>query len=137
MTLAILQYVNREFSIVGQHESVLICRTNGDVEVVDTTNLGMPIGLEEDIESFIMTSRICLDPGDIMLLYTDGATEAMNKQNQQFGVSGVKASLARHSKLPVKEIISHITADIFAHIGEAKVYDDIALLVIQQKEAVA
>ncbi len=133
MTIAILQYANREFSMVGQHESVLICRTNGEVEVVDTMNLGMPIGLEEHIEGFIMTSRMRLNPGDLMLLYTDGATEAMNMQKEQFGMAGLKTSLSRHRKFPVQEILSHIMTDIFAHFGDARVYDDIALMVIRQK----
>jgi sigma-B regulation protein RsbU (phosphoserine phosphatase) len=133
MTLAILQYANHEFSMVGQHESVLICRTNGEVEVVDTLNLGLPIGLEEHIEGFIMTSHIHLNKGDLMVLYTDGATEAMNAQKQQFGIPGLKASLARHYKLPVHEIRNHILTDVFAHIGDARIYDDIALMVIRQK----
>jgi phosphoserine phosphatase RsbU/P len=133
MTLAILQYQNREFTMVGQHESVLICRTNGEVEVVDTLNLGLPVGLEEHIEGFIMTSHIRLNRGDLMLLYTDGATEAMNMQKQQFGIPGLKASLARHHKLPVHEIVDHILTDVFAHIGDARIYDDIALMVIRQK----
>jgi sigma-B regulation protein RsbU (phosphoserine phosphatase) len=133
MTLAILQYAHREFAMVGQHESVLICRTDGKIEVVDTLNLGLPVGLEEHIEGFIMTSHIRLNRGDIMMLYTDGATEAMNEQKQQFGIPGLKSSLSRHYKLPVQEIIDHILTDIFAHIGDARIYDDIALMVIRQK----
>jgi sigma-B regulation protein RsbU (phosphoserine phosphatase) len=133
MTLAILQYANREFSMVGQHESVLICRVNGEVEVVDTINLGLPVGLEEHIEGFIMTSHMRMNPGDVMLLYTDGATEAMNDQKQQYGIPGLKASLSRHHKLPAQKIVDHLLTDIFAHLGDARIYDDIALVVIRQK----
>ena len=133
MTLAILQYANREFSMVGQHESVLICRVNGEVEVVDTINLGLPVGLEEHIEGFIMTSHMRMNPGDVMLLYTDGATEAMNDQKQQYGIPGLKASLSRHHKLPSQKIVDHLLTDIFAHLGDARIYDDIALVVIRQK----
>jgi sigma-B regulation protein RsbU (phosphoserine phosphatase) len=133
MTLAILQYTDHEFSMVGQHEAALICRTNGEVEVVDTMDLGLPVGLEEDIEGFIMTSRFHLDRGDVLLLYTDGATEAVNAKNKQLGLSGLSASLARHHKLHAKDIVKHMLADVFAHIGEAHIYDDIALLVIKQK----
>ncbi|KAF0106722.1 MAG: sigma-B regulation protein RsbU (phosphoserine phosphatase) [Anaerolineaceae bacterium] len=133
MTLAILQYNDHEFSMVGQHEAALICRTSGEVEVADTMDLGMPVGLEENIDRFIMTSRFHLDRGDVLLLYTDGATEAVNAKKKQFSLSGLSASLARHHKLHAKDIVKHMLADVFAHIGEAHIYDDIALLVIKQK----
>lgn len=133
MTLAILQYANHEFSIVGQHESALICRANGNVEVIDTMNLGLPIGLEENIDSFIMTSHLHLSKGDALVLYTDGATEAINVKKQQYGVNGLKNSLAHHHKFHAAEILKHMLADVYAHIGDAKIYDDIALLVIKQK----
>jgi sigma-B regulation protein RsbU (phosphoserine phosphatase) len=133
MTMAILQYKNREVSMVGQHESVLICRKDGSVQSVDTMDLGIPIGLQEDIDGFIMTSQLKLDPGDVMLLYTDGITESVNMQNELFGLEGLIASLKRCYKLTAEEIKEHILTDMFAHIGEAHIYDDIAMLVLKQK----
>jgi len=133
MTMAILKYRNREFSIVGQHESVLVCRQDGSLEVVDTMDLGMPIGLEEDIEKYIMTSQIKLQTGDTLLLYTDGVTEAFGRKKKQFGIDGLKNSLVRHHKMDARGVMEHILADLYVHIGEATIFDDIAILVIKQK----
>ncbi|MEP7188393.1 MAG: SpoIIE family protein phosphatase, partial [Roseiflexaceae bacterium] len=133
MTLAVLQYRAREFTIVGQHESVLICRTDGDVEVIDTMDLGLPLGLEEDIESFVAGKQFQLAPEDVMVLYTDGVTEAENSARQQFGIQSLVTSLSSHRQLCAQEILNRIMADLYAFIGETRIYDDISLLVIKQK----
>jgi len=133
MTMAILQYKNRQVSVVGQHESVLICRKDGSIQTVDTTDLGLPIGLLEDIDGFIMTSQLKLETDDIMILYTDGITESVNVKNELFGYEGLVASLKRSYKMTAEEIKDYILRDVFAHIGEAHIYDDIALLVLKQK----
>ena len=133
MTMAILQYKHREVSVVGQHEALLICRKDGSIQSVDTIDLGLPIGLQEDIEGFIMTSQLKLETGDVILLYTDGVTEAINLENQFYGLDGLTTSLKRSHKLSAEKIKDHILADMFSHIGEANIYDDIALLVLKQK----
>ena len=133
MTLAVLQYRAREFTIVGQHESVLICRTDGAVEVIDTMDLGLPLGLEEDITSFVAGKQFQLAPDDVMVLYTDGVTEAENSAQQQFGIHRLAASLSSHRELYAQEILNRIMADLYAFIGETRIYDDISLLVIKQK----
>ncbi|MBN1875086.1 MAG: SpoIIE family protein phosphatase [Anaerolineae bacterium] len=133
MTLAVLQYHNHGFNIVGQHESVLICRRDGRIELIDTLDLGFPVGLEEDIESFIAARHIHLESDDVMVLYTDGVTEAENERHIMFGMEGLIACLRRYYQMDAQEIVSHIVTDVYAFIGESRIYDDISLLVIKQK----
>jgi sigma-B regulation protein RsbU (phosphoserine phosphatase) len=133
MTLAVLQYRNREFMLVGQHESVLICRAGGAVEVIDTLDLGFPMGLEEDISDFVDLKTLRMEPGDVMLLYTDGITEAENAEQRQFGIERLQASLAAHHTLCAEELKNRILADVYAFIGETRIYDDISLLVVKQR----
>ncbi len=133
MTLAVIRYSDREFSLVGQHESVLICRTDGQVEEIDTMDLGFPVGLEDDIDDLILTARFQLKPGDVMLLYTDGITEAENWERQQFGQSRLTSLLSRYHQMDAREIKSRIISDVHAYIGKARIYDDISMLVVKQK----
>lgn len=132
MTLAVLQYRDREFMLVGQHESVLICR-GGELEEISTLDLGLPMGLEEDISDFVDMRQFRLSPGDVMLLYTDGITEAENAAGAQFGVERLKASLAAHHGLCADELMERVMADVYAFIGETRIYDDISLLVVKQR----
>jgi sigma-B regulation protein RsbU (phosphoserine phosphatase) len=133
MTLAVLQYCNREVNIVGQHETVIICRHTGQMEVIDTLDLGFPVGLEDDISDFISSKKVQLTSGDVMLLYTDGVTEAENSQNEMFGLTNLTTSLANHHWLEAKEILDHVIEDVNSFIGSARVYDDISMLVVKQK----
>jgi sigma-B regulation protein RsbU (phosphoserine phosphatase) len=133
MTLSVLRYHNQAFDIVGQHESVLICRKSGQVEVIDTMDLGFPIGLEDNIDDFIFTERFCLEPDDVMLLYTDGVTEAENSQREMFGMTNLTEALTKYHKLEAKDILSRIVDDVYTFIDTAQVYDDISMLVVKQK----
>ncbi len=133
MTLSLLEYHQREFTIVGQHESVLICRTNGQIEIIDTLDLGLPMGLEEDISGFVTARQMRLEPDDVMLLYTDGVTEAENSAHQQFGIPNLAASLARYHDLSASDIRSRVIDDVYTFIGNTRIYDDISLLVIKQR----
>jgi sigma-B regulation protein RsbU (phosphoserine phosphatase) len=133
MTLAVLEYRQREFTIVGQHESVIICRTNGEIEVIDTLDLGLPMGLEEDITGFVSARQVRLEPDDVMLLYTDGVTEAENEGRQQFGMQSLASSLVNSRHLCANDIRNRVMEDVYAFIGETRIYDDISLLVVKQR----
>ncbi|MCA9935917.1 MAG: SpoIIE family protein phosphatase [Ardenticatenaceae bacterium] len=133
MTLAVIQYDQEKFSIVGQHETVVICRKDGVVEVIDTIDLGLPVGLEEDITEFIGSQQFRLTPGDVMLLYTDGITEAENGNRQYFGMDKLTDLLVQYHDLDAKAIVDGIIKDVYAFIGTAPVYDDITMMVIKQK----
>ncbi|PDW03036.1 SpoIIE family protein phosphatase [Candidatus Viridilinea mediisalina] len=133
MTLAVIHYRERELTLVGQHESVIVCRANGTIEIVDTLDLGLPMGLEEDITEFVSTKRLQLASGDVLLLYTDGITEAENQARQQFGVEGITNGLRNYYRLSATEIVNHLTTDVYAFINNGTIYDDLSLLVVKQR----
>ena len=133
MTLAIIQYRDRQFKIVGQHESVLVCRTDGQVEIIDTLNLGLPLGLEDEIDEFIAAECVQLAPGDLLVLYTDGVTEAENAQSQQFDLPMLAEVITRFRHLDAKGILQCTMDEVYAFIGTARIYDDISLVVVKQK----
>jgi two-component system sensor histidine kinase ChiS len=60
MTLALLDYTNRSIQLSGQHEEVIVVRVNGQVERIDTVDLGFPIGLDADVSEFIAQQTIYL-----------------------------------------------------------------------------
>jgi CHASE2 domain-containing sensor protein len=132
MTLSLLDYKNGKLSMSGQHEDVLIVRANGELEKIDTVDLGFPIALEEDIEDFINQTHIYLDPGDLVVLYTDGITEAMNPQRDLYGLDRLCEVLVEHHQLPAEDIKNAVIDHVRQFIGVQTVFDDITLLVIKQ-----
>ena len=133
MTLAAIRYQDRKFNLVGQHESVLICRKNGQIEEIDTIDLGFPIGLESDIADFIASTQFELEPEDTLLLYTDGITEAENEAGEMYMLERLIDGLAAYHTMDAKPMMEQILADLYAYIGETRVYDDISIVVIKQE----
>ncbi|NET73840.1 MAG: SpoIIE family protein phosphatase, partial [Sphaerospermopsis sp. SIO1G2] len=133
MTLSVLQYSQQSFNIVGQHESVIICRNDGSIEEIDTMDLGFPIGLVDDIADFITTDQFQLATGETVLLYTDGITEAENTAQEQYGVERMTNMLRQHHQADATTIRNSIIEDVYTFIDSAEVFDDISMMVIKQR----
>ena len=133
LTLAILDYWEGHISISGQHEEVLIVRANGCVERIDTIDLGMPIGLDDDIDCFISQETVNLEIGDGVVLYTDGILEAINLEGKQYGMERFCSAIQRGWGRDSQGVRQTVIEDMRHFIGEQRVYDDIALLVLKRQ----
>ena len=133
LSLSLINYSKGKLHISGQHEDIIIVRADGNLERIDTTYLGFPIGLEENIECFIGQIQINLEPGDIMVLYTDGITEAESKDGQQYGIERLCNSVYKNRIHSAKNIKKEIISDLMKHIGGNKILDDLTLVILKQK----
>jgi len=68
LALAVVDYQDSTLRLSGQHEEVIVVRTGGQVEQINTNYLGFPIGLLEDISEFIATEQVQLNTGDVVVL---------------------------------------------------------------------
>ncbi|MBE9197076.1 PP2C family protein-serine/threonine phosphatase [Synechocystis sp. LEGE 06083] len=133
MTLSLLQYEAGLIRLSGQHEEVLIIRSNGETEQIDTFELGFPLGLEQDISAFVTEREISLNSGDLAVLYTDGITEAMNIKREFYGIERLQAVLSRHRHQTPAEIRHQAIADLKHFLGDQPQEDDVTLLILKQK----
>ena len=133
LTLSVLDYADGTLSVSGQHEEIIVVRATGQVERLDTNYLGFPLGLEEDIADFIAQEQVQLNSGDVVVLYTDGITEAFDINQEQYGLERLCEVVQRNSSLSAEEIRQAVIADVYKHIGSQKVFDDITLVVLKQK----
>ncbi|HEY9602501.1 MAG TPA: SpoIIE family protein phosphatase, partial [Allocoleopsis sp.] len=133
LTLSLLDYQNGHLYLSGQHEEMIVVRSGGLVERIDTIDLGFPIGLEADIADFVAQTSVQLFPGDVVILYTDGITEAENLARVQYGIERLCEVVRVNWQQSAHEIKQAVIADVRSHIGEQKVYDDITLVVLKQK----
>ena len=132
LTLALVNYQNGELHLSGQHEEMIVVR-NGEVELIDTIDLGFPIGLDDNISDFIAEAQVSLNQGDVVVLYTDGITEAFNPEKEEYGIDRLCEVIKQHWQQTAKTIQKAVIDDVTAYIGTQKVFDDIALLVLKQK----
>jgi len=136
LTLSLLDYrQGGQLTLTGQHEEVLVVRANGELERVDTLDLGFIVGLQADISKFIAHREIHLQPGDGIVLYTDGVIEAMNAERELYGIERLCQVVAENWPRTAVEIQDAVIDSVHQHIGAGKPFDDITLVVIKQKEA--
>ncbi|MEG4029491.1 MULTISPECIES: SpoIIE family protein phosphatase [unclassified Microcoleus] len=132
-TLALLDYEEGMLKLSGQHEEMIVVRCNGSVERFDTIDLGFPIGLDVDIDEFVAEKIVHLRSGDVVVLYTDGITEAKNMDKVLYGLKRLIEVVEINWQRSAAEIRHAVIKDVRWHIGEQKVFDDITLLVLKQK----
>lgn len=133
LTLMLLDYQDGKLRLSGQHEEMVVVRAGGKIERIDTMDLGFPIGLESDISDFIAHIEVELNQDDVVVLYTDGITEAENQEQVQYGLDRLCKLVSHHRQNSAAEIRQMVINDVRDHIGEQKIYDDITLLVLKQK----
>ena len=133
MTLALLSYQQGQLVLTGQHEEILVIRAVGEVEQIDTMNLGFPIGLDENIADCIHEIPVSLNTGDIVVFYTDGITEAENIPGKFYGLERLGLILKNNRQHTAIEIQQAVIDDVRQFIGKQKIFDDITLLVLKQQ----
>ena len=133
LSLCLLDYQAGTLKLSGQHEEMIVVRRDGQIERIKTVHLGFPIGLEPDITEFIHQTQIQLNSGDVVVLYTDGVTEAEDLQGNQFGLARLCDIVSHHCQHSSLEIQQAVIRSVKQHIGQQQVYDDITLLVFKQK----
>jgi sigma-B regulation protein RsbU (phosphoserine phosphatase) len=128
MTLSLLRYY-RDGSVrfAGAHEDIIICRANGKTELVETP--GTWIGAVEDVSAFSIDYDLKLEDGDLMVLHTDGITQASLAGGGLYGIERLCSEIERLRERPVKEICDEIMADVLR--GSPVLQDDATLMVLR------
>ncbi|RMH69171.1 MAG: GAF domain-containing protein [Gemmatimonadetes bacterium] len=94
---------------------------------------GLMLGIIEDISPYLNEEQITLEPGDTVLLYTDGVTELRNAQGQMFGLRRLTQLVEKHGHRSAADLTEKILSELRKFQGNTESFDDITLLAIQYK----
>ena len=72
-----------------------------------------------------------LEPGDCLLLYTDGVTEAMDPAGHLYGDERLRQLMTHCTELAAEPVVDQIMRDVRHYAGEAEQSDDITVLVVR------
>lgn len=99
------------------------------------TNKGLGLGIirTNDFENYIQVSSFEYKPGDVMVLYTDGITEAKNSSNDEYGYERLKAVLKENSNMSSEEIQVSIIGDLYEFCEQNELDDDYTTVIIKFK----
>ena len=113
----------------GGHPPPLLLYADGSAYYVDTTG-GQAVGITS--EPHFTASRFHLAPGDSLLVYTDGMTEARNPAGEEYGVARMKTLVANCHKKSPDHLIADCLEDLKTFTNGNKPTDDLTLLAIQR-----
>jgi len=120
-SLSQLTYVN-----AGHDHPYLIRKNNKSVELEAT---GLLLAVIEDAEYEV--KQMSLLPGDVLLFFTDGITEAMNNQKQEYGLERLRNLAKSLSDQSAESIAANILRDVNSHASGAEQSDDITLIIVK------
>jgi phosphoserine phosphatase RsbU/P len=91
---------------------------------------GMPLGILPDSQ-FEATPPLTLEPGDLLLLVTDGIVEAHDRGEHLFGVNRTLDVVRAHRDRPAREIVAQLFQAVSDYCGERAQFDDMTSVVIK------
>jgi sigma-B regulation protein RsbU (phosphoserine phosphatase) len=106
------------------HNPPLLLRANGEIERLGATATVLGLFTNWNCE----VKKIGIGPGDVLVIYTDGVTEAPNQAGEEFGESRLMKIVRAHPKLPVKEMLSVILDEVQQFSGASQA-DDLTLVI--------
>jgi sigma-B regulation protein RsbU (phosphoserine phosphatase) len=121
-----LDYIN------AGHPSPILIRRSGATEEAFTEG-SFPVGLVPEAE--YSTACVKLDPGDTLVLFSDGVTEAMDPQEELFGVPRLREFLIGHNETPLDELQKLLLEAVENFARGASQADDLTLLLVRYRTA--
>ena len=118
----VLTYVN-----AGHNPPMLFSSGTSGVTLLEAQGIALGVIDTIDLESV----TVPLHPGDVVVLYTDGVTEATNDRDEEYGVTRLSDIVMASRDLPAREIITTIVEDVIRFTGARPQFDDITLMILK------
>lgn len=117
-----------EFVNAG-HNPPLLGRVGG--EVVELPSGGLPLGLlaATDYEG----AKVHMEPGDVLVIYSDGVTEAMNVEGEEFGTQRLIEVIRESASGSASEVRDRIESAVSAFTTTAQTTDDITIVIVKRR----
>jgi phosphoserine phosphatase RsbU/P len=97
------------------------------------TPKGMALGLEvgKVFDSVLEEQEMDVNPGEVLVFYTDGFTEAMTERGDEFGETRLMESIERHRNKSANEIINGVCHDVDVFTKGHQQHDDMTMVVVK------
>ncbi len=114
------------------HEAPILIR-HGEARAEQTETAGMAIGLVDNdtFGAVIETMNITLHPGDLIVTYTDGITEAMNRGGEEWGNQRLTEAVEKMASANAHDLLDNIRNEVLSFIGNNRQYDDMTMLALK------
>lgn len=135
MTYGVIDLDRREltFARAGHAPLMRLARGAGDVEILapDGMVVGLTIDEGEMFDAVLEQRTVALAPGDLLIWFTDGITEAMTTAYECYGEARLAALLRSHAGAPLGELRAAVERDLDAFTGHAEPHDDMTMILLR------
>ena len=107
------------------HEYPAVRRKNGDYEILRDKHR-LPLGAMKDMT--YTGYDLHLDPGDCVYVYTDGVPDAINVNEEQYGIERMCEALNIYKEASMQGLLRAVKYDLDDYVGEADQFDDITMI---------
>jgi phosphoserine phosphatase RsbU/P len=133
MTISIARLERDRLVFAGKHQDVLVYRRRqGVTEFVPS--LGTWLGVVDEIDDYLVDTTVLIEEGDVVLLFTDGVTEAADAAGVMFGEKNLSQALSKYADKDPAAIVASILVEVRRHMAEQK--DDITLVALKRTDCV-
>lgn len=122
-----------EFSRAGHCPTLYYCKKESEARFFQDKGLGLGILRNERYENFIEVNHMTFEKDDILVLYTDGISEAANAQKEEFGYERLQALLQQNHHYDPVMIQKIIISKLYEFCGNKDIDDDYTVVVIKFK----
>jgi sigma-B regulation protein RsbU (phosphoserine phosphatase) len=130
VTLSLIRFFHADgrMLVAGAHEDILVYRARtGRCDVLPTS--GTWIGVVEDISSVTEDVEHRLEEGDVMVLFTDGVTEASDPTGQPFGFERLRQAVDEVGRQPTEQIVAHVMDSV--NSWSPRLADDVSVVAVR------
>jgi len=120
-----------ELSFSNAGHGPLFCYRAAENVCTRTSLDGVPIGIMEEVE--YKQAKVKLNPGDIVVLYTDGITEMRNSSKEEYGLQRVYKLLMENHQLNAAEFLDLLINEVEIFRGETPPHDDTTAMVFKRE----
>ena len=113
----------------GGHNPPLLLGMDPARQLLLSSSAGLPLGV--DRHCAFEEHVVSLEPGDTIVLYSDGITEARGSNDLLYGDKRLQNELRRLCGLPVQDVLASIRSDVESYLGGLDLSDDITLVTVR------
>ena len=112
------------FSRAGHCPTLYFDLEKGSSDFLKVEGLGLGIVRNEKYPEYLEEKTISYQPGDILVMYTDGIIESKNQNGEEFGYERLRETLNNNYKKTPSKIKDSIISEVFDFVGESSLPDD-------------
>lgn len=116
------------------HNPPLLQRASGDAEWLRPPGLGVGLGSNKSLMRVLQIQTVQLEPGDTLVLYSDGLTEAMNPDQELYGEDRLRETVAKNAGMDAAALNEVLLRDVDLFRKGAEPNDDLTLLTLRISE---